>query len=74
MQKQFTEASPDYIDKYVVDDEEPITWGDLMQAIDSMGWFIDNESSLVRKGAKWILGHVVRGLKVRIMQKKGLLR
>lgn len=76
MTKQFLSGSdPDYIDEYVVPDEEPITWGELMEAIDRMGWFIENERfSKVRQGANWILWWVVRHIKVRIMQDKGLLR
>lgn len=75
MQKLFTAHDPDYIDLYVVPEDETVTWQELMLAIDEMGWFIENEKyRKVRQGANWILGWVIRKLKVRIMQQKGLLK
>lgn len=75
MQKLFiSKGNPDHIDTYVVDDTQTVTWGELMHAIDSMGWFIDEEKPMIRRGAQWILAHVVRSLKVRIMASKGLLK
>lgn len=54
-------------------DDETITWGELRLSIENMAWFIEDEQPDIRKGAEWILRHVVRSLVVQDMSKKGLL-